>query len=74
MVFEKVQNIIVDILAVDEEEITMDSSLEGDLEADSLDIVEIITAVEDEFQIESPDEDLQKMAKVSDLVEYIESK
>ena len=74
MVFEKVQNIIVDILAVDEEEITMDSSLEGDLEADSLDIVEIITAVEDEFQIEIPDEDLQKMAKVSDLVEYIESK
>ncbi|MBQ7915349.1 MAG: acyl carrier protein [Firmicutes bacterium] len=74
MVFEKVQNIIVDILAVDEEEITMDSSLESDLEADSLDIVEIITAVEDEFQIEIPDEDLQKMAKVSDLVEYIESK
>ena len=74
MVFEKVQNIIVDILAVDDEEITMDSSLESDLEADSLDIVEIITAVEDEFQIEIPDEDLQKMAKVSDLVEYIESK
>ena len=74
MVFEKVQEIIAEKLGMDESEITMDSSLEDDLEVDSLDIVDIVTALEDEFQIEIPQEDLKDMEKGSDLVSYIESK
>ena len=74
MVYEKVQEIIAEKLGMDESEITMDSSLEDDLEVDSLDIVDIVTALEDEFQIEIPQEDLKDMEKVSDLVSYIESK
>ena len=65
MVFERVQEIIAEKLDLDPEEITMESSLDDDLEADSLDVIEIITALE---------EDLQEMEKVSDLVSYIESK
>ena len=74
MVFEKVQEIIAEKLGMDESEITMDSSLEDDLEVDSLDIVDIVTALEDEFPTATPQEDLKDMEKVSDLVSYIESK
>lgn len=74
MVFEKVQSIIADKLGMDESKISLDSSLQDDLEADSLDIMDIITALEDEFEIEIPQEDLTDMEKVSDLVSYIESK
>ena len=63
MVFEKVQEIIAEKLGMDESEITMDSSLEDDLEVDSLDIVDIVTALEDEFQIEIPQDDLKDMEK-----------
>ena len=52
----------------------MKSSLDNDMEADSLDVIEIITALEDEFNITFQQEDLQEMEKVSDLVSYIESK
>ena len=74
MVFERVQEIIAEKLDLDPEEITMESSLDDDLEADSLDVLEIITALEDEFNITFQQEDLQEMEKVSDLVSYIESK
>lgn len=74
MVFERVQEIIAEKLELDPEEITMESSLDDDLEADSLDVIEIITALEDEFNITFQQEDLQEMEKVSDLVSYIESK
>ncbi len=74
MVFERVQEIIAEKLDLDPEEITMESSLDDDLEADSLDVIEIITALEDEFNITFQQEDLQEMEKVSDLVSYIESK
>ena len=74
MVFERVQEIIAEKLDLDPEEITMESSLDDDLEADSLDVIEIITALEDEFNITFHQEDLQEMEKVSDLVSYIESK
>ena len=74
MVFERVQEIIAEKLDLDPEEITMESSLDDDLEADSLDVIEIITALEDEFNISFQQEDLQEMEKVSDLVSYIESK
>ena len=74
MVFERVQEISAEKLDLDPEEITMESSLDDDLEADSLDVIEIITALEDEFNITFQQEDLQEMEKVSDLVSYIESK
>lgn len=71
MVFQKVKSIIADQLGVDEEEIAMESSFVDDLGADSLDIVELIMAIESEFNVEFPDEDAEKVASVGDVVEYI---
>lgn len=73
MVFEKVREIIVEQLNVDESEVTIDTHLMKDLEADSLDAVEIIMAIEDEYGIEIPDEDAEKFQSVSDLVKFIEA-
>ncbi len=73
-VFSKVKEIIVDQLGVDEEEVTPDASFIDDLGADSLDIVELIMAFEEEFDIEIPDEDAEKITTVGEAVEYIESK
>ncbi|WP_373898483.1 acyl carrier protein [Haloimpatiens sp. FM7315] len=69
--FERVKKIIADQLSLDQEEITMGSSFVDDLGADSLDIVELIMALEEEFDIEIPDEDAEKVATVGDVVEYI---
>ncbi|ADL51640.1 acyl carrier protein [Clostridium cellulovorans] len=71
MVFEKVKGIIAEQLGVDEDEVTMDSSFVDDLGADSLDIVELIMALESEFDIEIPDEDAEKASTVGNVVEYI---
>ena len=71
MVFEKVREIIVEQLNVDESDVTMDTHLMKDLEADSLDAVEIIMAIEDEYGIEIPDEDAEKFQSVSDLLKQI---
>lgn len=73
MVFEKVREIIVDQLNVDENDVTMDTHLMKDLEADSLDAVEIIMAIEDEYGIEIPDEDAEKFQSVNDLVKFVEA-
>ncbi len=73
MVFEKVREIIVEQLGVDENDVTMDTHLMKDLEADSLDAVEIIMAIEDEYGIEIPDEDAEKFQSVSDLVKFVEA-
>ncbi len=73
MVFEKVREIIVEQLNVDESEVTIDTHLMKDLEADSLDAVEIIMAIEDEYGIEIPDEDAEKFQSVSDLVKFVEA-
>ena len=73
MVFEKVREIIVEQLGVDENDVTMDTHLIKDLEADSLDAVEIIMAIEDEYGIEIPDEDAEKFQSVSDLVKFVEA-
>ena len=70
MVFEKVQSIIADKLGMDESKISLESSLQEDLEADSLDVMDIITALEDEFEIEIPQEDLTDMTDI--LREVIE--
>ncbi len=71
MVFEKVKKIIVEQLGVEEDEITMESSFIDDLGADSLDIVELIMALEEEFDLEIPDSEAEKITTVGDAVDYI---
>ncbi len=73
MVLEKVISIIAEQLGLDADEITTDSSFIDDLGADSLDIVELIMALEEEFDIEIPDEDAEKIVNVGDVVEYIKA-
>ncbi len=72
MVFDKIKDIIVEQLSVDESMVTPETNLMKDLEADSLDAVEIIMAIEEEFDIEIPDEDAEKFQLVGDLVRYVE--
>ncbi len=72
MVFEKVREIIAEQLDVDIEEIAMDTSLTKDLEADSLDAVEIIMALEDNYEIEIPDEVAEEFKTVGDIVKCVE--
>ena len=69
----KVKEIIVDQLGVDAEEVTTEASFVEDLGADSLDTVELVMAFEEEFDVEIPDEDAEKIAKVSDAINYINS-
>ena len=71
---DKIKSIVVDQLGVDEDQVTEDASFVDDLGADSLDTVELIMAFEEEFVIEIPDEDAQKIKTVKDVIEYIESK
>ncbi|HPV02522.1 MAG TPA: acyl carrier protein [Clostridiales bacterium] len=73
MVFEKVKKIIVEQLGVEEDEVTLESSFIDDLGADSLDIVELIMALEEEFDIEIPDSEAEKISTVGDAVEYIKN-
>lgn len=73
MVFDKIKSIISEQLGVEEDEITMESSFIDDLGADSLDIVELIMALETEFDIEISDEDAEKVATVGDVVDYIKA-
>ena len=73
MVFDKVKALIVEQLDVDPETVTMETDFMKDLEAYSLDAVEIILGVEDEYGIEIPDEVAENFTKVADIVEYIEA-
>lgn len=73
MVFEKIRDIIVEQLNVEASDVTMETHLMKDLEADSLDAVEIIMGIEEEFGIEVPDEDAEKFQTVADLVNYVEA-
>lgn len=70
--FDKVKAIVVEQLGVDESEVTIDSTFIDDLGADSLDIVELIMAFEEEFNIEIPDDVAEKIKTVKDTVDYIE--
>ncbi len=70
---ERVKEIIADRLGVDPEEVTPDASFVEDLGADSLDTVELVMALEEEFGVEIPDEDAEKIQKVGDAIEYIKS-
>lgn len=71
-IFEKLQAIIADQLELDAEEITYDSHILDDLGADSLDVVDLVMSIEDEFGMEVPDEALEKIRTVEDMVKYIE--
>ncbi|GAB4557789.1 MAG: acyl carrier protein [Anaerolineae bacterium] len=71
-VFERVRDIIVDQLGVDPEKVTMEASFREDLEADSLDLVELIMAFEEEFGGEISDDEAQKITTVGDAVRYLE--
>ena len=70
-VFEKVKSVIVEQLGATESSITMEASFIDDLGADSLDIVELIMALEEEFDTEIPDTDAEKIVTVGDVVDYI---
>jgi len=72
MVFEKIRKIISEQVDIEEEKITMETSLLKDLEADSLEAVEILMEISDEFGIEISDEEAEKFQTVGDIVEYVE--
>ena len=72
-VADKVKSIIIEQLGVDEEEVTLDASLVDDLGAYSLDTVELVMAFEEEFSLEIPDDDAEKITRVKEAVDYIES-
>jgi len=72
-VFNRVKEIIVEQLDVEEDSITMEASFRDDLEADSLDVVELVMELEDEFDIEIADEEAEKINTVGDAVNYIEN-
>ncbi|MBU5467682.1 acyl carrier protein [Virgibacillus sp. MSJ-26] len=72
-VFERVKEIIVDNLDVEESKVTMEASFRDDLEADSLDVVELVMELEDEFDMEIADEEAEKINTVGDAVDYINS-
>ena len=71
-VADKVKSIIVEQLGVDEEEVTPDASFVDDLGADSLDVVELVMAFEEEFSVEIPDDDAEKITRVREAIAYIE--
>lgn len=71
MEFEKLRDIIVEVLNVDENEVTMESTFVDDLGADSLDVFQIIIGIEEEFDIEIPNEEAEKIVTVGDAVEQI---
>ena len=71
---EKMKEIIAEQLSVEAEGITMETSFKEDLGADSLDLFELVRALEDEYSVEIPSEDLEKLATVGDVVEYLKGK
>ncbi len=73
MVFEKIKEILVDQLNIDESEITMGSAFIDDLGADSLDIVDLIMTIEEEFDIEIPEDEVESIATVGAAVDYIKA-
>ena len=72
MVFEKVKAILVDQLDVEEEKVTMEALIIDDLGADSLDLVDLVMSLEEEFDVEIPDDQVENIKTVGDIVKYIE--
>ena len=73
MIFDKIKEIIVEQLGVNEEDVQLETRFIEDLDADSLDAVEVIMALEDEFDIEIPDEEAENFKTIGNIVEYIEA-
>ena len=73
MIFEKVRDIVVEQLGVEEDDVKLESAFIDNLGADSLDIVELIMALEEEFEIEISEEDAEKISTVGDVVDYIKA-
>ncbi len=73
MVFEKVREILMEQLDVEEDAVTMEANIVDDLKADSLDLVDLLMALEDEFDVEVPDEEVENIKTVRDLVRYVEA-
>ncbi len=73
-IFEQVKKILCEQLDLEEEQVTEDSAIIDDLGADSLDIVDLIMTLEEEFDTEIPDEDIEEMHTVGDIVKYVEEK
>ena len=72
MVFEKLRDIVVDQLDVDADKVTLGASISEDLGADSLDIVDLVMSLEEEFDMEIPDEAVENIKTIGDIVKYIE--
>lgn len=72
MIFDKLKDIIVEQLSVEEDAVTLTANIQDDLGADSLDVVDLITTIEDEFDISIPDEAVEEIKTVGDIVSYIE--
>ena len=73
MVFERIRQILCDQLDLEEDRVTMESDIVDDLEADSLDVVDLIMTIEDEFSLEVPDDQIENFRTVGDIVKYIEA-
>ncbi|MBQ7219295.1 MAG: acyl carrier protein [Ruminococcus sp.] len=73
MVLEKVKVILAEQFDVDEDSLQNDTDLQDDLGADSLDVVDLLMSIEDEFELEIPDEEIENIRTVGDLVNYIEN-
>ena len=71
MIFDKLRNIIVEQLSVEEDDVTLEANIQDDLGAESLDIVDLISTIEDEFEVSIPDEAVEEIKTVGDLAAYI---
>ena len=74
MVFDKIKDLIVEQLDVEEDAVTMEASITEDLGADSLDVVDLVMSIEESFDVEIPDEEVENIKTVGDIVKYIENK
>ena len=73
-IFDKLKELVVDQLGVEEDEVTMEATMQDDLGADSLDLVDLVMSVEEEFGVKVADEDLENITTVGDIVNYIEER
>lgn len=73
MTFDKIKELIVDQLDVEEDKVTMDANIQDDLGADSLDIVDLVMSVEDAFEVKIEDEDVENIKTVGDIVNFIDN-
>lgn len=73
MTIDKIKKILADTLDVNEDELSADTNIATDLGADSLDVVEILMSIEDEFEVEIPDSEIENIRTIGELVDYIET-